>query len=41
MEQIISCFFMGLMAIHIGCATGHKVMLRLVPKFSPRRITND
>ena len=41
MEQVISCFFMGLMAIHIGCAADRKVMLGLAPKFSPRRITND
>lgn len=41
MEQAISCFFMGLMTIRMGCAADHKVMLGLAPKFSPRRITND
>ncbi len=41
MQQVIRRFFMGLMAIHMGCAADHKVMLGLAPKFSPRRITND
>ena len=32
MEQAISCFFMGLMTIRMGCAADHKVMLVLAPE---------